>query len=73
MEEPCHRQKERAMLVLTRKQKESICINDNVVVTVLSVQGDRVQLGIEAPREMPVHRREVCETIRNQAGLMIVG
>ena len=64
MEEPCRRQKERAMLVLSRKPKESILINDNVVVTVLSIQGDRVRLGIEAPREIPVHRQEVYEAIR---------
>lgn len=49
------------MLVLSRKQTESICINDNVVVTVLSIRGSRVKIGIEAPRETPVHRKEVCE------------
>ncbi len=53
------------MLVLSRKQKESILINENVVVTVLSIQGDRVRLGIEAPREIPVHRKEVHEAIKN--------
>ena len=52
------------MLVLSRKRKESIFINDNVIVTVLSIQGDRVQLGIEAPREVPVHRQEVHERIQ---------
>jgi carbon storage regulator len=52
------------MSVLSRKQMESIFINDNVVVTVPSIQGDRVRLGIEAPREMPVHRREVYEAIK---------
>ena len=53
------------MLVLSRKQKESIFISDNIVVTVLSIQGDRVRLGIEAPREIPVHRKEVREAIKN--------
>ncbi len=53
------------MLVLSRKQKESIFINENVVVTVLSIQGDRVRLGIEAPSEIPVHRQEVHERIQN--------
>ena len=52
------------MLVLSRKPNESIFINDNVIVTVLSIQGDRVQLGIEAPREVPVHRQEVHERIQ---------
>lgn len=53
------------MLVLSRKQTESVIINENVVVTVLSIQGDRVRLGIEAPSEIPVHRQEVHERIQN--------
>ena len=59
--------KERPMLVLSRKLNESIVINENVVVTVLGVQGGRVRLGIEAPGEIPVHRQEVtrrCGTRR---------
>jgi carbon storage regulator len=56
------------MLVLSRKQKESIFINENIVVTVLSIQGDKVRLGIDAPREMPVHRQEVHERIQNRDG-----
>ena len=59
------------MLVLSRKQKESICIDENIVVTVLSIHGDKVRLGIEAPREMPVHRKEVHERIQNRDGPMI--
>jgi len=61
------------MLVLSRKLKESVFINGNVVVTVLNIQGDRVRLGIEAPREIPVHRQEVYEAIRNQEVPMPVG
>jgi carbon storage regulator len=61
------------MLVLSRKRNESVFINDNVVVTVLSVQGDKVQLGIDAPREMPVHRSEVHERIQKQKVPMSVG
>ena len=61
------------MLVLSRKPDESVCISDNVVVTVLSIQGDRVRLGIEAPREMPVHRQEVHERIQNRDGPICVG
>jgi carbon storage regulator len=61
------------MLVLSRKQAESIFINENVVVTVLSIQGDRVCLGIDAPREMPVHRQEVRERIQNQDVPMTIG
>lgn len=51
------------MLVLTRKQQESVFINDNVVVTVLSIRGNKVRLGIEAPLGMPVHREEVHQRI----------
>jgi carbon storage regulator len=47
------------MLVLSRKQTESIVINDNIVVTVLGVRGNMVRLGVEAPREMPVLRSEL--------------
>ena len=53
------------MLVLSRKQTESIFINGNVVVTVLRIQGSQVRLGIEAPAGMPVHRGEVHERINN--------
>jgi carbon storage regulator len=53
-----------AMLVLSRKLNESIIINDNIVVTVVEVRGDKVRLGIEAPREVPVHRQEVHDAIK---------
>ena len=52
------------MLVLSRKKNESIIIRDDIVITVVEVRGDRVRLGIEAPREVPVHRREVYEKIK---------
>jgi len=58
------------MLVLSRKLNESIVINDNVVVTVLGVKGDTVRLGINAPGEIPVHRQEVYEKMRNEEVLM---
>jgi len=54
------------MLVLSRQRDESIIIGDNVVVTVVDVRGDRVRLGIEAPREISVHRREVYEAIQRE-------
>jgi carbon storage regulator len=56
-----------AMLVLSRKKNESIIINDNIVVTVIEIRGDKVRLGIEAPKEVTVHRREVYEAIQNQS------
>lgn len=55
------------MLVLSRKKNESIIINDHITVTVVEIRGDKVRLGIEAPKDVTVHRREVYEAIRNQA------
>lgn len=52
------------MLVLTRKQNESIVIDENIVVTVIEVRGDKVRLGIQAPRDVPVHRSEVLASIQ---------
>jgi carbon storage regulator len=52
------------MLVLSRKYNESIVINDQVVVTVIEIRGDKVRLGIDAPKEVPVHRREVYVKIK---------
>jgi carbon storage regulator len=54
------------MLVLSRQRDESIVIGDNIVVTVVDVRGDKVRLGIEAPREVSVHRREVYEAIQRE-------
>jgi len=53
------------MLVLSRKQTEKVFINDSVVVTVLGIRGNTVRLGIEAPMEIPVHRGEVRQSMRN--------
>jgi carbon storage regulator len=52
------------MLVLSRKKEESIIINDNIVVTVVEIRGDKVRLGFDAPKEVPIHRREVYEAIK---------
>ena len=54
------------MLVLSRQRDESIIINDNVVVTIVDIRGDKVRLGIQAPQEVPVHRREVYEAIQRE-------
>jgi len=55
------------MLVLSRKKNESIVINDSIVITVVEIRGDKVRLGIEAPREVPIHRSEVHAAIVAQA------
>ena len=52
------------MLVLSRKINETIIINDNIVVTVVDIRGDKVRLGIEAPKDVPVHRQEVYDAIK---------
>jgi carbon storage regulator len=52
------------MLVLSRKKNESIVIREDVVITVVDVRGDKVRIGIEAPKEVAVHRREVYEAIQ---------
>ena len=52
------------MLVLSRKTNESIVIRDDIVITVMETRRDKVRLGIEAPKDVPVHRREVYEAIK---------
>lgn len=54
------------MLVLSRKKNESIIINDHITITVVEIRGDKVRLGIDAPKDVTVHRREVYEAIQNQ-------
>jgi carbon storage regulator len=51
------------MLVLSRKKNESIVINNDIVITVIEVRGDKVRLGIVAPKDVAVHREEVYEAI----------
>ena len=52
------------MLILTRKIGESLIIGDDVEITVLSVRGNQVQLGVNAPKEIAVHRQEIYERIK---------
>ena len=51
------------MLVLSRKKDESIVINNDITIVVVEIRGDKVRLGVEAPKDVPVHRREVFEAI----------
>lgn len=52
------------MLVLSRKKNESIVINGDITIVVVEIRGDKVKLGVEAPREVTVHRREVYDAIQ---------
>ncbi len=54
------------MLVLSRQKDESIMIGDDVEITIVDVRGDKVRLGITAPRNIPVHRMEVYEAIQRE-------
>ena len=54
------------MLVLSRQKDESIIIGDNVEITIVDIRGDKVRLGITAPKDIPVHRREVYEAIQRE-------
>ncbi len=53
------------MLVLSRKKNESIVIHEDIVITVVEIRGDKVRLGIVAPKDVPVHRQEVWEAIHS--------
>ena len=52
------------MLVLSRKKNESIVIDDRIKIVVVEIRGDKVRLGVEAPKEVPVHRQEVYDAIK---------
>lgn len=54
------------MLVLSRHRDETIMIGDNIEITVVDIKGDKVRIGINAPREVQVHRKEVYEAIRKE-------
>lgn len=54
------------MLVLTRKPNQSIIIGDDVEITIVDIQGDKVKLGVSAPRSIPVYRKEVYEAIQKE-------
>ena len=57
------------MLVLSRKKDERIMIGDNVSIMIVDIRGDKVRLGIEAPAEISVHRREVYEAIQREQAM----
>jgi len=59
--------KENIMLVLSRQSDETIIIGDNIRVTIVEVRGDKVRIGIDAPRDVAVHRQEIYDAIRRDA------
>lgn len=56
------------MLVLSRKRNEAIRINHDITLVVVEIRGDKVRLGVEAPKNVPVHRGEVYEAIYHDNG-----
>ncbi len=54
------------MLVLTRKKDQTLIINDNIEVTILDIQGDQIRIGINAPRSVSIHRKEVYLEIQEE-------
>ena len=59
-------EKEFVMLVLSRKANQEICIGDNIRVMVIEIRGDKVRLGVAAPRDVPVHRHEIYDNIKRE-------
>ena len=57
------------MLILSRRVGESLVIGDDVSVTVLSINGNQVRVGIDAPKEVSVHREEIYDRIQSEAGV----
>ncbi|MBE6854705.1 MAG: carbon storage regulator CsrA [Ruminococcus sp.] len=53
------------MLILTRKAGESLIVNENIEIKVVEVNGDKIKLGISAPKDVPILRAELCQTVES--------
>ena len=60
------------MLVLSRRKEEKIMIGDEVEITIVDIRGDKIRLGIVAPQNIPVHRREVYDAIQKEKDLKLL-
>lgn len=60
------------MLVLSRQRDEKIVIGKDIVITIVDIRGDKVRLGIDAPKELPVHREEVYRSISGESACELV-
>lgn len=54
------------MLILTRKKDQSVIVNDNIEITIVDIQGDQVRLGIDAPKDVSIHRKEIYLEIQEE-------
>lgn len=64
----CSNTEERGMLVLSRQCDETIIIGDSIRITIVEVRGDKVRIGIEAPKDVSVHRQEIYDAIKREVG-----
>lgn len=58
------------MLVLTRRIDESLVINENIIITILSIDGDRVKIGVSAPQDITIYRQELWLAIKDQENII---